>query len=118
MKNMETMRTLATYESPGAEESFVVDEEVEKFDDKRRIYFHSMVAKFLYLLKCARPDILTVVIFLCTRVQYTKMEDENKYCGYDPTIWLGASSMLTLSIHSFISYSTLCCVCGYILPVL
>jgi hypothetical protein len=36
------------------------------------------MAKLLYLSKCARPDILTVVTYLCTRVQNATVEDEKK----------------------------------------
>ena len=42
------------------------------------VFYHSMAAKLLYLSKRARPDILMVVIFLCTRVQSATMEDMNK----------------------------------------
>jgi hypothetical protein len=59
-------------------ESFVCKEEEEKFENAQRVYYHSTVAKLLYLAKCARPDILTVVIFLCTRVQEATLEDEKK----------------------------------------
>jgi hypothetical protein len=68
VKDVDMKRMLATCESPGTKESFVVNEEREKLDDKRRIHFHSRVAKLLYLLKCGRPEILTVVIFLCMTV--------------------------------------------------
>ncbi len=37
-----------------------------------------MVAKLLYLLKRARPDILTAVSFLCTRVTKATVEDQQK----------------------------------------
>jgi hypothetical protein len=46
--------------------------------EKSRVYFHSTVAKLLYLAKRARPDILTVVTYLCTRVQHATVEDERK----------------------------------------
>jgi hypothetical protein len=36
------------------------------------------MAKLLYLSKRARPDILTVVTYLCTRVQNATIEDEKK----------------------------------------
>jgi hypothetical protein len=37
-----------------------------------------MVAKFFYLTKRARPDILTVASFLCTRVQAAMQQDYEK----------------------------------------
>jgi len=46
-------------------------------EDERK-WFHSKTAKLLYLAKRARPDILTAVIFLCTRVQEATEEDKDK----------------------------------------
>jgi len=40
--------------------------------------FHTMVAKLLYLAKRARPDILTAVSFLTSRVQSPTVEDQAK----------------------------------------
>ncbi len=37
-----------------------------------------ITAKLLYLVKRARPDILTVISFLCTRVTGPMVEDKNK----------------------------------------
>jgi hypothetical protein len=36
------------------------------------------MAKLLYISKRARPDILTIVMFLCTRVQYASKQDREK----------------------------------------
>ncbi len=40
--------------------------------------FHTTVARLLYLSKCARPDILMAVGFLCTRVKEPTEEDQQK----------------------------------------
>ncbi len=40
--------------------------------------FHTVVAKLLYLAKRARPDILTTVAFLATRVQKPTVHDQGK----------------------------------------
>ncbi len=40
--------------------------------------FHTTVAGLLYLSNCARPDILTAVGFLCTRVKEPTEEDKQK----------------------------------------
>jgi hypothetical protein len=37
-----------------------------------------MTVKLLYLAKRARPDILTVVMFLCMRVQNATVQDRSK----------------------------------------
>jgi hypothetical protein len=46
--------------------------------EEERKNFHSVVAKLLYLSKRARPDILTTVSFLCTRVTKATVEDKRK----------------------------------------
>jgi hypothetical protein len=70
---------------PGNKETFTVKEAVEKLDLKKRTLFHSTVAKLLYLSKRARPDIIAVVGFLCTRVKEPSVEGwekMNKLLGY------------------------------------
>jgi hypothetical protein len=53
--------------SPGTKTTFAVDESSPPLGEGDRKVFHSQTAKVLYLAKRARPDILTVVSFLCTR---------------------------------------------------
>jgi hypothetical protein len=78
VEDAEKRKALLVYDSPGTKESFVCKEEKNELEDAQRVYFHSTVAKLLYLAKRARPDILMVVIFLCTRVQNATVEDEKK----------------------------------------
>ena len=66
------------FESPGTKDTFVVDECLKKLAESKRKDFHSRTAKLLYLAKRARPDILTVTIFLCTRIQEATVEDQKK----------------------------------------
>jgi hypothetical protein len=63
---------------PGNKETFVVEEAAEKLDLKKKILFHSMVARLLYLSKRARPDIIAVVGFLCTRIREPTVKDLEK----------------------------------------
>jgi hypothetical protein len=63
---------------PGNRETFMVKNEMEKLDLKKRTLFHSTVAKLLYLSKRARPDIIAVVGFLCMRVKDPTLEDWEK----------------------------------------
>jgi hypothetical protein len=63
--------------SPGNRSLFIVDKESQLLDKSERKYFHSTTAKLLYLAKHTRPDILTLVIFLCTRVQYASRIKRN-----------------------------------------
>jgi predicted small secreted protein len=63
---------------PGNKETFMVKEAAEKLDLKKRMLFHSSVAKLLYLSKRAHPDIIAVVGFLCTRVKEPSIKDWEK----------------------------------------
>ena len=59
-------------------------------DEERKTKFHSIVAKLLYLAKRVRPDILTTVSYLATRVTKSTEDDWKKldrllrYVNYDP----------------------------------
>jgi hypothetical protein len=64
--------------SPCTKTMFVVELSAELLDEEQRKWFHTKTAKLLYLAKRARPDILTAVSFLCTRVQSATTEDAAK----------------------------------------
>ena len=55
--------------SPGTKLTFMVDESAKVLSKGDRKEFHLKVAKLLFLSKQARLDILTIVSFLCMRVQ-------------------------------------------------
>jgi hypothetical protein len=61
--------------SPGTKVSFNVDSKSPKLRETEKKWFHSVTAKLLYLAKRARPEILTMVCFLCKRVQKATDED-------------------------------------------
>jgi hypothetical protein len=64
--------------SPTTKTTYNVNEDSKKLDETERKWFHSKTAKLLYLAKRARPDVLTAVIFLCTRIQEATCEDREK----------------------------------------
>jgi len=72
-----TKRIMNQYQNPGRKDLFMVEEENELKGDRARV-FHKVVAKLLYLAKRARPDIMTVVIFLCTRMKGPTIGDQRK----------------------------------------
>jgi hypothetical protein len=76
--DVETRFVMTVHESLGVRTSYAVADDAEKLLEDRRAWFYLVVAKLLYILKRARPDILTVVIFFCTRVQGAMTEDEQK----------------------------------------
>lgn len=64
----------ATHATPADSNLFVVGESVE-LGAKEKEYFHSVVARLLYLAKRTRPDILTAVSFLTGRVTKSCEDD-------------------------------------------
>jgi len=54
--------------TPAAETLFDVRSDVEKASSSEAAYFHTYVAKILYLAKRVRPECLTALSFLTTRV--------------------------------------------------
>jgi hypothetical protein len=63
---------------PGGRETFQVTTDSADLDKENSEWYHTITAKLLYLAKRARPDILTVVSFLCTRVTKPTEEDMKK----------------------------------------
>jgi hypothetical protein len=63
---------------PGKKGIFLVSEGSVDVGSEERQLFHTVVAKLLYLAKRARPDIITVVSFLCMRVKAPTLEDIEK----------------------------------------
>jgi hypothetical protein len=64
--------------TPAAINLFKVSTVSVPLDDQRRGKFHSTVQLLLYIAKRARPDILTAISFLTTRVTIATDEDEGK----------------------------------------
>ena len=64
--------------TPALSNLFVVAPESPRLSPPQSENFHSRVAKLLYLAKRVRPDILTAVIFLSTRVKCATREDNDK----------------------------------------
>ena len=75
---IDTEKRAAT--SPAAENLFDTrsDEEAGEIEKDEKDRFHRLVAKCLYLAKRTRPEILTTVAFLCTRVTRSNMDDVKK----------------------------------------
>jgi hypothetical protein len=67
-----------TASTPATSTLFEIDGESTKLEDQLREDFHSCVAKLLYLAKRVRPDLLTAVSFLTTRVNEATEQDGEK----------------------------------------
>ena len=86
------------FESPETKNMFIVDSILKVLLEEVRKVFHSKTAKLLYLAKPARPDILTAVTFLCTRVQAATEEDRSKL--YRVLGYLKGTREHTLVLHA------------------
>ena len=64
--------------SPASEYLYKNDENSPLLDSEKAQVFHNVVAKGLFLCKRARPDIMTAIAFLCTRVQKPNQDDWKK----------------------------------------
>ena len=62
----------------GTKDTYKIDGESRLLAEKDRKLFHSAVARVLYLAKHVRPDALTVVSFLYTRVTVATEQDQAK----------------------------------------
>ena len=69
-----------TSATPALNYLFQTNENAEKLSAMDAVLYHHLVAKLLYLGKQTRPDLLTAISFLCTRIQSPDV-DENKKLG-------------------------------------
>ena len=67
-------KKIKDYVTPAKQNLFTVKTS-EPLAQKLKVTFHSIIAKFLYLGKQGRPDILLAVQFLCTRVKQPNNDD-------------------------------------------
>ena len=67
-----------TVATPAAENLFVIRDAAKPLSDSERERFHTLTAKLQFLAKRVRPDILTAVIFLSTRVTKPDEDDMRK----------------------------------------
>jgi hypothetical protein len=77
-KLLDPYATVPIRQTPGMRTVYQVDSHSEKLKESERRIFHTETAKLLFLAKRVRPDILTVVSFLCTQVTRATVEDRKK----------------------------------------
>jgi hypothetical protein len=77
-----------TASTPASLNLFKIRDKATPLDAENSEFFHTTIAKLLFLCKRGRPNIQTAIAFLCTRVQtptsddYTKLSRTIKYlCG-------------------------------------
>ena len=67
-----------TSTTPAANHLFQTNENADKLGVTDAVLYHHLVAKLLYLGKQTRPDLLTAISFLCTRIQNPDVDDFKK----------------------------------------
>lgn len=73
--------------TPATEGLFDVRPDIAEVTEEQRDIFHGQIAKMLYLAKRARPDCLTAVVFLATRVTKCTTDDLVKLDRLMRYIW-------------------------------
>ena len=68
-------KTKTTVKTPAADHLFQVDDNATQFPSKGTPVFHNFVARALFLVKHARPDITTTIAFLIIRV--SKLDEDD-----------------------------------------
>ena len=67
-----------TVVTPALKNLFVVRKDATELNEENSDTFHSVVAKLLFIMKRARPDLETAVSFLMTRVSKSDEDDWKK----------------------------------------
>ena len=67
--------TIGGARTPATASLFDVRDDSDMATEEQRVKFHRLVAKMLYLAKRARPDCLTAVAYLATRVTRCSVDD-------------------------------------------
>ena len=67
-----------TKKTPACKELFEIDNDSKPLDNDKSMWFHTFVAKLLYVAKRVKPECLTAISFLTTRVQSPKEDDLDK----------------------------------------
>ena len=104
-------KVIGSAPSPAGTDLFDIDDTSPVLDKDKIDLFHTRTAKLLYMAKRARPDILTAVSFLCTRVQQpteqdiTKLDRVLRYVNSTRDIWLSLSASSNLDIEAYIDAS-------------
>jgi len=75
---LKSYNVTGTAATPATERLFQIDAKSTDLPADKKAEFHSRVARLLYLAKKVRPDMLTAVSFLTTRVQFPTEQDWQK----------------------------------------
>ncbi len=86
--------------TPAGNDLFKIDENSPNVDENKAQFYHTYVAKTLFVCKRARPDLQTTVSFLCKRVKDCREEDYKKLKRMLQFIRATKDDYLTLSAAS------------------
>ena len=108
---MDLEEIMGESDTPATKNLFRVNENCEKLGEEQKEFFHSTIAKILYLAKRVRPDLLVAISFLVRRVQCPDTDDWNKmvrlvqYIRKTRELGIRLSGEISLSITAFIDAS-------------
>jgi hypothetical protein len=102
---------LGVADTPATKNLFRVRDDSRKLDKDEKEFFHSTIAKILYLGKRVRPDLLVAIAFLVRRVQAPDSDDWDKmvrliqYIRGTKGYGIRLSGEVNLSVTAFIDAS-------------
>jgi hypothetical protein len=108
---MDLEEIMGESDTPATKNLFRVNENCEKLGEEQKEFFHSTIAKILYLAKRVRPDLLVAISFLVRRVQCPDTDDWNKmvrlvqYIRKTRELGIRLSGEISLSVTAFIDAS-------------
>ena len=99
--------------TPAKKDLFTIDPESPPLDESRGKIFHSLTMKLMYVCQRSRPDIMTTIAFLCTRVSKSTVQDWEKLkrlMGYlrhtiDEELTLGADRLDSIGSFVYVSFA-------------
>ena len=97
--------------TPARKDLFTMDNDSLKLNEERAQILHSLTMKLMYMYQRSRPDIITTIAFLYTRVTKSTEQDWGKLKRLLDYLWSTIDNVLTLgaeelkSIGSFVDVS-------------
>ena len=98
-------------DTPATKNLFRVRDDCRKLGEEEKEFYHSTIAKILYLAKRVRPDLLVAISFLVRRVQCPDEDDWSKmvrlvqYIRKTKDLGIRLSGETSLSVTAFIDAS-------------
>ena len=86
--------------TPARKDLFAAENSSPRLDEERAQILHSLTMKLMYVCQRSRPDIITTIAFLCTRVTKSTEQDWDKLKRLLEYLWSTVNDVLTLGAEN------------------